>query len=476
MSSSVPASNSSDRPAMAWIESLIDAHSFLPLHDDYSVDNQSPFVFGAEVITGLAKVNNRPVAIYAHNTSANRGYITRQGAKKIVRLMDRARDLRIPIVAFLASPGVSLEENLVSGDEYSEIISRNIALSGIVPQFGVIMGPNLGAPAYSSVLMDLLFFNKHRSYLMVTSPMVVQQAIGEKVTMSELGGAAMHATTTGIADFVDDNSAAQIEHLRTLLNYFPSNSKELPPVHAVLEPVNPLPEIPANPRLPFNMLNLIHAVVDNSQVIQYKRTYGKAMICAFAHINGHAVGVVANQSICLSGAIDSDAAQKAAKFIRICDAYCIPVLTFIDVPGFMPGRREEQKGLLMHGARFCVAMQTRVPRMSLVVRKCYGAAAFLLMQTKSQNGDLVLALETSTLGVMGKETTKKVKAVDAQSVAASGQSAQETTIDSSLSDAFSLGLIDEIISASQIRARLGQHLELLYRKMDNLPDAKHSIV
>lgn len=226
------------------------------------------------------------------------------------------------------------------------------------------------------------------------------------------------------------------------------------------------------------MLNLIQAVVDNSNVIQYKRTYGQAMICAFVHLHGFAVGVVANQSIRYSGAIDSDAAQKAAKFIRICDAYSIPILTFIDVPGFMPGKREEQKGLLQHGARFCVAMQTRVPRLSVIVRKCYGAAAFLMMQTKSQNGDLVLALETANLGVMGKETTSKVQAMDGQPAQESSQPqlTEKSQIDDSLMEAYSLGLIDEIIQPAQIRSRLASHLEFLYRRMEIMPLAKHSIV
>nr|WP_240610459.1 carboxyl transferase domain-containing protein [Legionella qingyii] len=462
---------------MKWIENLIDEHSFLPLLADYIPNNQTHLQFGAEVITGLAKINHRPVAIYAHDNSVNRGYITSQGAKKIVRLMDRAKDLRIPIIAFLASPGISLEENLLSGDEYTQIIARNINLSGVIPQFAVLVAPTLGAPAYSAVLMDLLFFNKHRSYLMVTSPMVVQQAIGEKVSMSELGGTAMHAGTTGIADFVDDSISAQINHVKAMLNIFPSHGGECPPIHSVQEPVHALPNIPADPRVPFNMLELIQAIVDNSEIWQYKSAYGQAMICAFVRIHGYVVGIVANQSTRFSGAIDSDAAQKAAKFIRICDAYRIPVLTLIDVPGFMPGKREEQKGLLQHGARLCAAMQTRVPRMSVIVRKCYGAAAFLMMQTASQQGDLVLSLETATLGVMSKETTKRVQNTD-------GQVSTETKhcvtdmrhLDPSLEDAFVSGLIDEIITPQQIRGRLSQHLEYVYRKMDHLPMARHSIV
>ncbi|HAT6809242.1 TPA: acetyl CoA carboxylase subunit alpha [Legionella pneumophila] len=471
-------SQHTDKTLIKWIDSLIDEQSFLPIGSEYIPDNKPHSLSGAEVITGLAKVNQRPVAIYAHDSSVNRGYVTRQGARKIIHLMDKAEKLRIPIVAFLASPGVSLEENLLSGDEYTQIIARNIRLSGIIPQFAVILAPTLGAPAYSAVLMDLLFFNKHRSYLMVTSPMVVQQAIGEKVTMSELGSATLHATTTGIADFVDDSVTAQINHVKAMLGFFPLHTNEHPPVHSIIEPNHLIPDIPANPRVPFNMLNLIQAVVDNSNVIQYKRTYGQAMICAFVHLHGFAVGVVANQSIRYSGAIDSDAAQKAAKFIRICDAYSIPILTFIDVPGFMPGKREEQKGLLQHGARFCVAMQTRVPRLSVIVRKCYGAAAFLMMQTKSQNGDLVLALETANLGVMGKETTSKVQAMDGQAAQESSQSqlSEKSQIDDSLMEAYSLGLIDEIIQPAQIRSRLASHLEFLYRSMETMPLAKHSIV
>lgn len=463
---------------MKWIESLIDEHSFLPLLAEYSPENQPQLQFGAEIISGLAKVNKRPVAIYAHNTAINRGYVTTQGARKILRLMDRARELRIPIIAFLASPGISLEENMLSGDEYTQIIARNISLSGFIPQFGLITAPTLGAPAYSAVLMDLLFFNKHRSYLMVTSPMVVQQAIGEKVTMSELGGTTMHATTTGIADFVNDSMAAQINHVKSMLGFFPAHQGEKPPLHPVQEPLHALPEIPVNPRLPFNMLELIKGIVDNSDVWQYKVAYGQAMICAFVHIHGYAVGIVANQSTRVSGAIDSEAAQKAAKFIRICDAYSIPILTLIDVPGFMPGKREEQKGLLQHGARLCAAMQTRVPRLSVIVRKCYGAAAFLMMQTTSQQGDLVLALETASLGVMGKETTKKVQSSDRQvSAEIESKTANDSScIDESLADAYSSGLIDEIIKIQQMRGRLAQHLEYMYRKMDNLPTAKHSIV
>ncbi|WP_133128311.1 acyl-CoA carboxylase subunit beta [Legionella nagasakiensis] len=453
---------SSDRIAMGWIESLIDEHSFLPFYPTHQ-DSNNTYQFGPEIITGLAKVNQRAIAVYAHNTNSKRGYISRQGAIKIARLMDRAYELKIPIIAFLASPGIAMEEGLASGNEYTQIISKNIALSGVVPQLAVILAPTLGAPAYSSVLMDITFFNKNRSFLMVTSPTVVQHAINEKVTMGELGGAAMHASVTGIADFVDDTMTAQINQVKAIIDFFPLNTYERPPLKPVREPLQPMPIIPDNPQLPFNMLELMAAIVDNSDYLQYKRSFGQAMICAFAYIHGYPVGIVANQSTRFSGAIDADASQKAARFIRLCDAYNIPILTLIDVPGFMPGKREEQKGLLRHGARLCAAMQTMVPRISVVVRKCYGAAAFLMMQTKSQHGDLVLALESSHIGIMSDAASSKVSKIDQ---AALDNKENRTACENSLNSAYSMGLIDEIITPVAMRNRLSQHLEYLFHKQE----------
>lgn len=442
-----------------WIESLVDKNSFLSFGQKVSEQEEQPlYRYGPEIVTGLAKVEGRPVAIYAQNTNINRGYISKQGAQKIIRLMDRAHHLRIPIIAFLASPGIEIESELESGNAYTEIISKNIALSGVIPQLAVIMGPTLGAPAYSSVLMDMSVFNKNRSFLMVTSPTVVKEAIGEKVTMSELGGSAMHASVTGLADFLESTIHKQVERVKSLIGFFPLNQAEKPPLQTPCLPVKPMPDIPNSPQVAFDMLTLIEAIVDNSSLSEYKQQFGKSMICGFAYLDGYPVGIVANQSIRLSGAIDSDAAQKSSRFIRLCDAYNIPILTLIDVPGFMPGKREEQRGLLRHGARFCAAMQTMVPRMSLVVRKCYGAAAFLMMQTKAQGGDLVLALEGSTIGAMGSAASSKVQEIDK-----SGE--KSTKSEDSLAQAYSMGLVDEVIFPSEIRQRLSEHLVYLFYKV-----------
>lgn len=452
---------------MGWIHSLIDDGSLLPLCADFMNAENTLFHYGSEVFIALAKVDNRPIAIYAHNHTINRGYVTTRGAQKILRLMHKAEQLRIPIVAFLASPGIDLQENLLSGNEYTKIITEIIRLSEHIPQFALVMAPTLGAPAYSAVLMDFVLFNKHRSYLMVTSPVVVQQAIGEKTTMSELGSAQTHAKLTGIADFVANNIKAQIEQLQWLINFLPSHSGIGPERKNIRPPRVELPLIPTNPNVAFDMFKLIVAVVDHSCFHEYKSAYGCSIICGFAHINGHAVGIIANQSIRLSGAIDCDAAEKSAKFLKICNAYMVPIITFIDVPGFMPGSREEHKGLLKFGAAFCAAMQTRTARLSVIVRKCYGAAAFLMMQTESQGGDLVLALESAHVGVMGEKINSQVVQADRlklKPLEQPGSSQSPLRTNCSLEQAYNLGLIDEIIATKDLRVKLANHLDYIMLK------------
>lgn len=446
--------------AQGWIDSLVDKDSF----------KASSSTDCLEVITGVGTVHAKQVAIYAQNMECNRGYISQAGAELILKLMEHAYQLQIPIVAFLASPGINIEQDLESGSAYSAVISKNISLSGAIPQFAVIMAPTLGAPAYSSILMDCIFFNRFRSFLMVTSPTVVKEAIGEKVTMADLGGAMMHAKQTGLADFLEKSVAEQIKRLKAIIGFFPSHQAEHPATIKSQQPIKQIPKIPSEPRTPFNMILLIEAIVDSSSYHQYKADFGCSMLCLFAYIEGYPVGIVANQSTRLSGAIDSDAAQKSARFIRLCDAYNIPIITLIDVPGFMPGKREEQRGLLRHGARFCAAMQTMVPRLSVVVRKCYGAAAFLMMQSATHGGDLVLALKGAQIGAMGQKASSKVQAIDKK------MEPNQAESNESLALAIDKGLVDEEIEAHQIRARLAFHLnQLFYRKQKSRLARKHFI-
>jgi len=436
-----------------WLEALLDKESFQSFNHVEQKQNLD-VASGGEVSIGFGKILGKTVAIYAQNVEINRGYIGQDGGEKILALMEKAAQLKIPVIALLASPGIDMENDLDSGISYTKIISQNIALSGVIPQFAVIMGPTLGAPAYSSVLMDLIFFSQYRSYLMVTSPAVVKQAIGETVSLSDLGGPGIHGQLTGIADFIDKTTALQLERVKALVDFFPSHGKALPEKKPPRLPLKSLPEIPTDLMKPFDMMDLIEGIVDESKIYPYKSDFGLAMICAFTYLDGYPLGLVANQGKRLSGAIDSDAAQKSSQFIRLCDTYNIPILTLIDVPGFMPGKREEQRGLLKHGARFCSAMQTQVPRLSVIVRKAYGAAAFLMMQTRAQGGDLVLALQESKIGAMGQKASAGVRAAE-------HNTSIQTSEENGLLQAYQKGLIDEIIVREQIRPRLSFYLSKL---------------
>jgi acetyl-CoA carboxylase carboxyltransferase component len=447
-----------------WIGGLVDEETFLPLFGSEE-GAEGP---GAEVVAGVARVSGRAVALYAQDPSLGQGLVSSRGAAKIVRLMQRAQTLSIPILALVSSSGVDVQEGLASGEAYTSVLASNIAMSGVVPQLGAVMGVTMGAPAYSTTLMDLVLFNKSRSHLVVTGPTVVERMLGQKTTLGELGGSATHARTTGIAHFVDPNIPAQLERLKWLVGFLPSSYRESPPRVPAEPPASPLPSIPERMDRPFDMRPLVAALVDASRVVEYSPEFGRSIVTAFARLDGHPIGIVANQSQSSTGAIDADAAQKAARFIRICDAYGVTVLTLIDVPGFMPGVREEHRGLLRQGAHLCAAMQTHVPRLSLVVRRCYGAAAFVMLQSRAQGGDLVLALEGARIATMGFDAAKHMIYPDriegATPEALEALRAEYLRDYESPNVARAQGLIDDVLPASAVRERLARHLEWLGRK------------
>lgn len=465
------------RPALDpvdWIERLVDPGSFLPSFP--SSGTADGFAFGPEIVAGLARVADRPIALYAQSVDVGQGFVSARGATKIHRLMEKAGELGVPVVALLASPGVDVQDGLKSGEAYTRVIAANIALSGVVPQLGAVMSVTMGAPAYSCTLMDLVLFNKSRSHLAVTGPSVVREMLGAETTLADLGGSEVHARQTGIAHFVDKNAAEQIERLKWLVAFFPSNRAEPPPRALPALPTAPLPELPARAEQVFDVTKLVDALVDGSQWVEYGKDFGGAIVCAFARIDGHPVGLVANQSAVESGAIGARAAAKAARFIRLCDAYNVPVLTLIDVPGFMPGQKEEQAGLLRHGAQLCAAMQTGVPRISVVVRRCYGAAAFVMMQARSQGGDLVLALEGASIAVMGFRAAKSMVygaevEVGAEELRARYRRDYEAPV-----NAYREGLIDEIVPVERVRDRLALHLAWLARKQVRPPSTRRHAV
>lgn len=377
--------------------------------------------------------------------------------------MDRALELGIPLVSLLASAGVSLDEGVKSGEEYSRVLMRTAELSGQIPQVACVMGVNIGAPAYSAALQDLVLFNRTRSYLCVSGPGVVKQVLGEDATFASLGGAALHSQETGLANFVDANPENQLRRCQWLLAFLPPNYKEDPLLTAAVAPKNALPKIPMDPQVGFDMNLLIQGLVDGSEFVEYGAARGQAAICGFARLGGYPVGIAANQSLVMSGSLDVSASKKMARFIRICDSYNIPILTLIDAPGFMPGTNEEKNGILQAGADLIYAMRTRSPKLSVVVRKCYGAAAIVLCATRYWRGDLVLALPSAHSAVMGFESVREIKYKDDKRSLAEQKEDyfqnQENPIHS-----LRMGLVDEIVEPSSLRERLIQHLEILRLK------------
>ena len=452
----------SHRTAEEWIDFLLDRASFIPLIPN----SESGPSFASEIITGFGKIHGRDVAVWATRPDVNQGYITANGAIKIRRLMDRALELGIPIISLLSSAGVSLNEGSRSGEEYSRVMMGTVELSGSIPQIACVMGVNIGAPAYSASLQDLVLFHKTRSYLFVSSPGVVKQVLGETTTFAQLGGMQLHSEETGLAHFVDDNYEKLLRRCQWLVSFLPNNYREDPSVMETIAPVEPLPVIPSEAHVAFDITSLIKGIVDESKFMEYSAEFGRSCVCAFARIGGMSVGIVANQSLFKSGALDVQASKKAARFIRICDAYNIPMLTLIDAPGFMPGSEEEKKGILQAGADLIYAMKTRNPKLSVVVRKCYGAAAIVLAQSRNWNGDLVLAFESARNAVMGFEAAKDVVyAKDPRPVEELKQDYFEKHERAQVS--LGMGLIDEVVTPQTLRARLIQHLNLLSQKRPN---------
>lgn len=458
-----PRAPTSSSPA-SWIDALVDEGSFLPLKQGY----------GDVVTTGLARVDGRVVAVYAIDPGRDRGFVDSAGATKIAELMDRAEELGAPVVALLASAGVSVTEGLRSGEAYARVISTNVRLSGVVPQLALVMGVTMGAPAYSATLMDLTLVHKSRGHLMVTGPAVVQAMLGESPTLADLGGAEVHHTKTGLADLVCKDVAALCATARTLLSLLPENHLEEPHRTPPVAPARAMPTMPDDPGEAFDVRTVIDALADDRSVVELGAGYGPSMITVLARLEGRVVGVLANQSLESGGAITTDAADKSARFLRLCDAYGIPIVTLIDVPGFLPGVGEEQRGLLRRGASFCQAMRTAVPRVSVVVRRCYGAAAFLMMQTRGQDGDLVLALPGARIAVMGYDAAKHLVRVEGESdEAARARYFEEVE---SPARAVALGLVDAVVPAPSLRASLAAHLGMLDQRRPRRATPKRHVI
>lgn len=371
---------------------------------NFDLDKES--YLGDGVVTGYGSVDGRLVYVYAQDFTTFGGSLSETHAAKICKVLDKAMKVGAPVVGFNDSGGARIQEGVTSLAGYAEIFQRNVLASGVIPQISAIFGPCAGGAVYSPALTDFIMMVKNKSYMFVTGPKVVKTVTGEDVTVEELGGATMHATKSGVAQLVAENEEEGIKTIKRLLSFLPSNNMESPPEIEPTDPIervdNALNEIiPDSPKTPYDMKRVINSIIDNEDFLEILPDYAKNIIVGFARMGGMPVGIVADQPLHLAGVLDINASRKGARFVRFCDAFNIPLITLVDVPGFLPGTGQEYGGLILHGAKLLYAYgEATVPRLTVILRKNYGGA-YCVMSSKHMRGDINYAWPTAEIAVMG---------------------------------------------------------------------------
>jgi propionyl-CoA carboxylase beta chain len=439
---------------------------------------------GDGVIAGHGRVAGRPVYAFAQDFTVFGGSLSETNAAKIVKIMDLAMKMGAPVVGLNDSGGARIQEGVLSLGGYADIFLRNTLASGVIPQISAIMGPCAGGAVYSPAITDFNIMVEGTSYMFVTGPDVIKTVTHEEVTKEELGGAMTHNATSGVAHFAvaDDRECLQL--IRELLGYLPGNNLDEAPRRETTDPVDREDEslddiVPAAPNQPYDMLDLVHAVADEGAFLEVHRHYAKNIVVGFARLGGRSVGVVANQPAHLAGTLDIDASVKGARFVRFCDAFNIPLVTFEDVPGFLPGTRQEYGGIIRHGAKLLFAFaEATVPKVTVITRKAYGGA-YCVMSSKHIRTDVNFAWPSAEIAVMGPEGAVNILykreleaatdpgALRAQKVAEFRQTFANPYV------AASRGFVDEVIRPRRTRARLITALAGLATKRDKNPPKKH---
>jgi propionyl-CoA carboxylase beta chain len=392
---------------LARVSALVDDGSFTELgsqarHRTHAFGMQAKRPAGDGVVTGTATVHGRPVALFSQDPTALGGSLGEVHASKIARMLDLAIRARQPVVGLLDSGGARIQEGVGALDGYGEIFRRNVALSGRVPQISVVLGPCAGGAVYSPALTDVVIMERERAHMFVTGPRVVKAVTYEDVTLSDLGGADVHARASGVAHLVADDPEHALELTRRVLGYLPGSCWELPPTYAPGEPARE-PSVPADHRVPYDVRDVVAGVVDAGSFLELHEHFAPNIVVGFARIDGQAVGVVANQPLVLAGCLDIDASEKGARFVRLCDAFGLPIVTLVDVPGFLPGTGQEASGIIRKGAKLLYAYaEATVPRVTVVLRKAFGGA-YIVMGSKSLGADAAFAWPGAELAVMGAE-------------------------------------------------------------------------
>jgi propionyl-CoA carboxylase beta chain len=471
------------------IELLFDPGSFVEVDrfvvhrcTDFGMEDQK--VPGDGVITGYGKIEGRTVFAFAQDFTVFGGSLSGAFAEKICKVMDLAAKAGAPVVGLNDGAGARIQEGVVSLGGYGDVFLRNVLSSGVVPQISLIMGPCAGGAVYSPAMTDFIIMVKGTSHMMITGPDVIKTVTHEEVTAEELGGAVTHASKSNVADFAANGEEEAIQITRSLLSYIPQNNLEDPPFVPTDDPPERMDPalrtlVPDNPNKPYDIKDLVKLVVDDGKLFEVAPLYARNLVVGFARFGGRSVGIVANQPAFRAGVLDIDCSKKGARFVRFCDAFNIPIVTFVDVPGFLPGVGQEHGGIIKHGAKLLYAFcEATVPRITIITRKAYGGA-YVVMSSKHTRADVNLAYPTAELAVMGPDGAVNI-VFRKELEGADDPDARRKELEADYRENFAnpfkaaeLGYIDGVISPEETRPRVIQALEMLANKRDTTPPKKH---
>ena len=471
------------------IEFLLDPGTFVEMDrlvthrcTDFGMADKK--VYGDGVVTGYGKIDSRPVFLFAQDFTVFGGSLSEEYARKICKIMDLAMKNGCPVIGLNDSGGARIQEGVASLAGYADIFLRNTLASGVVPQISAIMGPCAGGAVYSPAITDFIFMVRQSSYMFVTGPDVIKAVTHESVTMEKLGGAQTHNETSGVAHFAFENDEQCLLGIRELLSFLPPNNMEDPPVRPTTDPADRADErldsmVPDNPNLPYDIKELFTLVVDDGHFFEVQPHYARNIVVGFARLGGRPVGIVANQPAHLAGCLDIDASLKGARFVRFCDAFNVPLVTFEDVPGFLPGTNQEFGGIIKHGAKLLFAFaEATVPKLTVITRKAYGGA-YCVMASKHIRTDFNFAYPTAEIAVMGAQGAVNILYREQLARAKEPDGKRKELITeyeekfASPYAAAERGFIDEVIPPRLTRLRLIRALELLENKVDQTPAKKH---
>jgi acetyl-CoA carboxylase carboxyltransferase component len=443
---------------------------------------ERPYTDG--VVTGWGTVDGRKVFVFSQDFTVFGGALGEVFAEKLHKVMDLALSVGAPMIGLNDGAGARIQEGVVSLDGYGGIFWRNVQASGVIPQISVILGPCAGGAVYSPAMTDFIFMVREKSHMFITGPDVVRTVTGEDVTLEELGGATSHGTKSGVATFVCDDEKQVLDEVKTLLSYLPSNNlEEAPVVVSDDSPDRSCPELggimPDSANIPYDMRTVIRTVLDDGEFLEYHAAWAGNIVCGFGRLNGRSVGLVGNQPMRFAGVLDIMAAEKAARFVRTCDAFNIPLVTFVDVPGFLPGVDQEHGGIIRHGAKLLYAYcEATVPRIQVITRKAYGGA-YVVMDSKSVGSDLSLAWPSAELAVMGPQGAVEIVYRRELEQAADPDARRAELVDEYTEKfanpyvAAERGYVDDVIDPADTRIKLIAGLEMLSSKREELPRRKH---